>query len=118
MRKFTALSFTMSSRRHFAITLEQAAQSSPTLSQLVGQAREANARMKAIAPLLPPTLLTAVQPGPIEGENWSLVVTNAAAAAKMRYLLPSLEAHLRTKGWNVARIQLKVRNASPWQSPL
>lgn len=107
----------MHSRRHFAITLEQAAQSSPALSQLVGQAREANARMKAIEPLLPPGLRSNVQAGPIEGSVWCLIVKNNAAASKIRYLLPSLEAHLRTKGWNVARIQLKVLSQSPWQSP-
>ena len=106
----------MPSRRHFAVSLEQAAQSSPTLSRIVGQAREANARMKAIEPLLPPGLRTSVQPGPIEEATWCLIVKNAAAAAKLRYLLPSLEAHLRTKGWNVMRIRLKVLNASPWSS--
>ena len=108
----------MSTRRHFAISLEQAAQSSTALSQLVSQAREANARMKAIEPLLPPSLRAHVQPGQIEGDHWNLILKNAAAATKVRHLLPSLEAHLRSKGWNVARIQLKVLNASPWQSPL
>lgn len=108
----------MKSRRHFAITLEQAAQSSPALSLLLGQARDANARMKAIEPLLPPGLRNSVQPGPIEGSSWCLIIKNNAAASKVRYLLPSLEAHLRTKGWDVERIQLKVLNASPWKSPL
>ena len=108
----------MPSRRHFAITLEQAAQSSPALSQLVSQARDANARMKAIDPLLPPGLRSNVQPGPIEGSTWNLIIKNSAAATKVRHLLPSLEAHLRSKGWNVTRIQLKVLNASPWQSPM
>ena len=42
----------MHSRRHFAISLEQASQASPALSQLIGQAREANARLKSITPLL------------------------------------------------------------------
>jgi hypothetical protein len=107
----------MSSRRHFAISLEQAAQSSPALSQLVGQAREANARLKAIEPLLPPGLRGSIQPGPIDGSTWCLILKNNAAATKVRYLLPSLEAHLRTKGWDVARIQLKVLSTSPWQSP-
>ena len=107
----------MPSRRHFAISLEQAAQSSPSLSQLVSQAREANARMKSIEPLLPPGLRNHVQPGPIEGSTWSLIVKNSAAATKVRHLLPSLEAHLRNKGWDVARIQLKVLSTSPWQSP-
>ncbi|WP_284335113.1 hypothetical protein [Comamonas sp. NoAH] len=108
----------MSSRRHFAITLEQAAQSSPALSQLVSQAREANARMKAIEPLLPPSLRNSVKAGPIEGSVWCLIIKNNAAATKIRYLLPSLEAHLRTKGWNVQSIQLKVLSATPWQSPV
>lgn len=108
----------MSSRRHFAITLEQAAQSSPALSQLVSQAREANARMKAIEPLLPPSLHNSVKAGPIEGSVWCLIIKNNAAATKIRYLLPSLEAHLRTKGWNVQSIQLKVLSATPWQSPV
>ena len=108
----------MTARRHFAISLEQAAQTSPTLSKLVGQAREANARLKAIEGLLPPGLREAVQPGPIEDTTWTLLIKNAAAANKLRYLLPALEAHLRTKGWAVERIQLKVLNSHPWQSPL
>ena len=106
----------MHSRRHIAVSLEQAAQSSPTLSQLVRQAREANARMKAIEPLLPPGLRNSIQPGPIQGSTWSLILKNNAAASKVRYLLPALEAHLRTKGWNVQRIRLRVRSGSPWSS--
>ena len=108
----------MSSRRHFAISLEQAAQTSPMLSKLVGQAREANARLKAIESLLPPGLREAIQPGPIDGATWTLLIKNAAAANKVRHLLPALEAHLRTKGWAVERIQLKVLHSHPWQSPL
>lgn len=108
----------MHTRRHFAISIEQAAQASPSLTSIVGQAREANARMKAIEPLLPPGLIQSIQPGPIEGETWCLLIKNTAAASKVRQLLPSLEAHLRTKGWNVSRIRLKVQNASPWQSPV
>lgn len=107
----------MSSRRHYAISLEQAAQSSPALSQLVGQAREANARLKALEPLLPPGLRDHIQPGPIDGSTWCLILKNNAAATKVRHLLPSLEAHLRTKGWHVERIQLKVLSTLPWQSP-
>lgn len=107
----------MQTRRHFAISIEQAAQASPTLSSIVGQAREANARMKAIEVLLPPGLIHSVMAGPIEGDTWCLLIKNTAAASKIRHLLPSLEAHLRTKGWNVSRIRLKVQNASPWQSP-
>ncbi|MGN1056443.1 MAG: DciA family protein [Comamonas sp.] len=108
----------MPARRHYSITLEQAAQSSPALSNLVEQARAANARLKTIESLLPPGLAPHIQAGPLEGDTWLLLVKNSAAASKLRHLLPALEAHLRTKGWNVARIQIKILNASPWQSPL
>lgn len=107
----------MHSRRHFSITLEQAAQASPALSQLVAQARDANARMKAIEPLLPPGLRHSIQAGPMEASTWCLIIKSNAAASKLRQLLPSLEAHLRTKGWDVQRIQLKVLSTSPWHSP-
>jgi len=108
----------MSSRRHYAITLEQAAQSSPALSQLVRQAQDAKARMKAIEPLLPPGLRNSVQAGPMTEKTWCLLIKNNAAASKVQYLLPSLAAHLRTKGWDVQHIELKVLSKLPWQSPL
>jgi hypothetical protein len=62
-------------------------------------------------------LRNSIQPGPIQGSTWSLILKNNAAASKVRYLLPALEAHLRTKGWDVAHIQLKVLSSSPWQTP-
>ena len=108
----------MHSRRHIAISLEQAAHTSPMLSSLVKQAQDAKARLKCIAPLLPPGLRPHVQPGPLEGDVWCLIVKNSAAASKLRHLLPGLEAHLRNKGWNVNRIQIKILNALPWQSPM
>lgn len=103
-------------RRHFAISLQQAAQESPALAQIVGQAREAADRLRAIQPLLPPGLRPHIKAGPIEADTWCLVVANSAAATKLRYLLPSLEAHLRTKGWNVQRIRLRVQSGSAWQN--
>ena len=38
-----------------------------------------------------------------------LLVRNNAAAAKIRQLLPAMAAHLRTKGWDVTEIRLKVQ---------
>ncbi|SFU39849.1 hypothetical protein SAMN04489707_100357 [Paenacidovorax caeni] len=96
-------------RRHHAITLQQASEESPTLAQLMSLTRESSARLQAIQPLLPPALRSAIQAGPIEGPSWCLLVKGNAAAAKLRQLAPALAAHLRSKGWDVQGIRLKVQ---------
>ena len=96
-------------RRHHAITLLQAAEDSPTLAKLAALTRDSSARLHAIQLLIPPALRGAVQAGPIEGGTWCLLVKGNAAAAKLRQLLPALEAHLRRKGWEVNAIRLKVQ---------
>jgi hypothetical protein len=103
-------------RRHYAISLEQAAKESPALAQVVGQAREAADRLRAIQELMPTNLRPLVKAGPIEGDGWCLLVSNNSAATKLRQLLPALQAHLRSKGWNVQHIRLRVRNGDPWQN--
>ncbi len=96
-------------RRNHSYTLLQATQDSPTLARLTGLAMESSARLKAIETLIPASLRTAVRAGPIEGTVWCLILDNNAIAAKIRQLLPSLESHLRTKGWEVNSIRLKVQ---------
>jgi hypothetical protein len=104
-----APTFTAMHRRHHAITLQQASEESPTLAQLMSLTRESSARLQAIQPLLPPALRSAIQAGPIEGPSWCLLVKGNAAAAKLRQLAPALAAHLRSKGWDVQGIRLKVQ---------
>ena len=96
-------------RRHYAIPLQQASQESPTLARLTALTRDSSARLKAIEGLIPPLLRPAVQAGPIEGGSWCLLVKGNAAAAKLRQLAPALAAHLRSKGWDVQGIRLKVQ---------
>lgn len=98
-------------RRHHAITLQQATRDSETLNRLCELASESTQRLKSIQPLLPPSLRACVQAGPIEGPVWCLLLDNNAAAAKIKQLLPSLQAHLRSKGWEVNAIRLKVQMA-------
>lgn len=95
-------------RRNQAVTLLQATQSSPVLAQLAALATESSARLKALEPLIPKSLLNCIRPGPIEGTVWCLLLDNNAIAAKLRQLLPSLESHLRTKGYDVVSIRLRV----------
>jgi hypothetical protein len=96
-------------RRNHAITLLQATQESETLNRLCELARESALRLKSIESLIPGTLRSSVQAGPIEGPVWCLLMANNAAAAKIKQLLPALEAHLRSKGWEVTAIRLKVQ---------
>ena len=96
-------------RRHYAVTLQQASEESPTLARLTALTRDSSDRLKAIELLIPATLRPAVQAGPIDGDSWCLLVKNNAAAAKIRQLLPALQAHLRSRGWEVNAIRLKVQ---------
>lgn len=94
--------------RH-SFTLMQAAQGSPTLARLSDLVMESSARLQSIQPLIPAALRPAVHAGPIDGTTWCLLLDNAAAMTKIRQLLPALQAHLRTKGWEVESIRLKLR---------
>jgi hypothetical protein len=98
-------------RRIHPVSLQQATQDSPTLARLTELAMEASARLKTIEPLIPAPLRPAVKAGPIDGTVWCLIVDNNSVAAKLRQSLPALEAHLRTKGWEITSIRLKVQMA-------
>lgn len=98
-------------RRHQAVTLLQATQESPVLARLSELARDSQARLQAIQPLIPAPMRAALTAGPIDGGTWCLMVSNNAAAAKLRQLLPALAAHLRSRGWEVTSIRLKVQAA-------
>ena len=96
-------------RRHYAVTLQQASEESPTLAKLAALTRDSSEPLKAIEMLIPATLRPALQAGPIDGDCWCLMVKSNAAAAKIRQLLPALQAHLRSRGWEVNAIRLKVQ---------
>jgi hypothetical protein len=98
-------------RRSRSVTALQATQDTPVLARLTELATESSARLKAIQSLIPAALRSAIQPGPIDGTSWCLIVDNSAVAAKVRQLLPALESHLRSKGWEVTAIRLKVQMA-------
>ena len=95
-------------RHHQSQSLLQAAQESPTLTQLSQLVRESTQRLRALDALIPPALRGAIQAGPIEGTSWCLLVSSNAAAAKLRQLLPALQSHLQQQGFEVQTIRLKV----------
>ena len=98
-------------RRNHSVSLQQATQDSPMLAHLAGLASDSAARLKFIEPLIPASLRSTVRAGPIEGTQWCLILDNNSVAAKIRQLLPSIQAHLRSRGWEVNSIRLKVRTS-------
>ena len=91
-----------------ALSVHQAVENSPSLARLTELVRESNDRLKAIEPLLPEALRSAVKAGPIDGESWCLLVSGNAAAAKIRQLIPLIQTRLLGKGWKVTSIRLKI----------
>ena len=98
-------------RQHHPVTLLQASQDSPTLLRLTELSRDSVARLQAVQALIPSALRPSVTAGPIDGAVWCLLLDNNATAAKIRQLVPSLESHLRSKGWVIGSIRLKVRGS-------
>ena len=99
-------------RRLHPVTLQQAADDSPTLARLAELARESAERLRAVESLIPATLRPQVKAGPIDGSAWCLLVDGSAAAAKLRQVLPALQAHLCGRGWQVTAIRIKVQARS------
>ncbi|MDP1953388.1 MAG: hypothetical protein Q8M51_07170 [Polaromonas sp.] len=91
-----------------AVSFSQAADSSPSLARLTELVRESSSRLKDIESLIPEALRSAIQAGPIDGEAWCLLISSNAAAAKVRQLLPLIQARLISKGWKVTSIRLKI----------
>ena len=92
-----------------AVSAAQAAMDAGMLGSLVRQAQQAQACLKELRSVLPPALLAQVQSGPMDGGLWTLLVRHPAAASKIRQFVPALAAHVRSKGWPVERIEVKVQ---------
>ncbi len=91
-----------------AIPVAQALQQSSSLAGLAARARQSGECLRLVSPLLPPTMLTGVQAGPLQDGHWCLLASNSAVAAKLRQLAPALLAHLRTHGHPVQEIRVKI----------
>lgn len=99
-------------RSKIPVSVQQAAEDSPTLARLAQLARESGERLKAVEPLIPAALRRSVKPGPIEGTAWCLLVEGNAAAAKLRQVLPAMQALLCNRGWQVSAIRIRVQARS------
>jgi hypothetical protein len=91
-----------------AVPLHEAARDSPTLGRLMDLSRESASRLESVRHLIPLALHSALQAGPIDAGAWCLLVSNNAAAAKTRQLLPLLLTALQRQGADITSIRVKI----------
>lgn len=91
------------------VSLGRALDDSASLAGLARRLRESQQRFEAIAVLLPEALAREMRPGPIDDEGWSVLVSNAAVAAKLRHLLPRLNEALEARSFRSLPIRVRVR---------
>jgi len=70
--------------------------------------RESSDLLKSVELLLPAPMRASVKAGPIDGDTWCLLISSNAVAAKLRQLLPTLQARLQANGHNITSIRLKL----------
>jgi hypothetical protein len=96
-------------QRPRSMSVLEATQQAPALARLSELAQESKDRLVLLEPLIPVNLHASLRPGPIDKDQWCLIVANNSSAAKMRQLLPGLAAHLRSKGREVNSIRLRIQ---------
>lgn len=102
----------MASPAPYHLPLATALGRSEPLSALMQRLRDSQARFEVITPLLPAALRQAVKPGPLDETTWVLLAAHASAAAKLRQMLPQLEAALAAAGWQGPALRVKVSSAA------
>ena len=94
-------------------TLGAALDQSTPLAQLLQRLQESRARFDALGALLPEALRAAVRPGPLDDGGWTLLVSDGAAAAKLRQLLPALQAAQQAAGFTPLAVRVRVQPGLP-----
>lgn len=89
-------------------SLIQATMEAPHLARFAELIETSNNLRASIDNLLPIGIRKYVKAGPWDSGVWCLLAENNSVAAKLRQLQPTLEAHLRTKGWDIKSTRIKV----------
>jgi hypothetical protein len=91
-----------------AQSLHQAIGNAPALAHLAGLAEQSLAMYRCVQNLIPAPLRPHIRPGPLQAQDWCLMVSHGAAAAKLRQLAPLLQTRLRQEGWDVQNVRVKI----------
>ena len=81
-----------------------------TLAGLLARVRASQARLDALADVLPGLLRQHLRAGPLDDDGWTILAANSAVASKLRHLLPTLAETLVAKGWQATSIRVKVQS--------
>jgi hypothetical protein len=92
-----------------ALPLADALQGSEPLARLAERLKDSKRRFECIEAVLPPPLAGLAKPGPVDEHGWTLLAGNPAVAAKLRQLVPLLEAQLTQAGHSALPIRIKVQ---------
>ena len=95
-------------KSHRTASVGRALDAAAALQPLRARMAASCARLECIRPLLPAPLRRAVLAGPIDDDEWCLLVPHTAAAAKIRQLLPALRAALEAAGHPRREIRIRV----------
>lgn len=93
-----------------ALRVQDALLKSEPLALLRERMLDSKTRFDAVRSCFPPAMLGNIKPGPVDDAGWSLLVANAALAAKLRQFIPRLEEALKRQGLPVGEIRIKVHN--------
>ena len=81
-----------------------------SLAGLMARVRASQARLDALADVLPGLLRQHLRAGPLDDDGWTILAANSAVASKLRHLLPTLSETLVAKGWQATAIRVKVQS--------
>jgi hypothetical protein len=79
-----------------------------TLGQLLQRLSESRENLEVVRGLLPPGLADEVRAGPLDAQGWTLLVPGAAAGAKLRQLLPRMEAELLAHRHRPVPVRIRI----------
>lgn len=91
------------------LSMDEAVDAAPVLRVLKDRLALSQRCLKHVLPIIPQTLHSHVKAGPIEEHQWCLLVSSAAASAKLRQLMPALQATLANHGLDITAIRIKVQ---------
>jgi hypothetical protein len=92
-----------------SLPLTSALTGSAPLANLLKRLDESRLRFETVAAALPALLLPSVRPGPLDADGWMLLADNSASAAKLRQMLPAVQAQLLAAGWPQLEVKVKVQ---------
>lgn len=93
-------------------SMARAIDSCEALGLLMERLARSKACFAVVSPRIPPELLADLRSGPLDDGTWTLLVENAAAASKLRQMVPRLEQALLEALRQPTAIKVRVQPRS------